>query len=222
MNEQANERPATTPAVTAAPAGNERRQAAEPLLQAWRLRYPRLFGELPQPLKRGIYQDLVQRHEGEFTPAQIKLALALHTRSMRYLDALAQGGQRCDLEGAAVEPVAPEHVYQALVEVFRRRQQRRPEDQRPRLRKRLAAAFEASGLSRQEYLARVQPADGEAAELLHAALADSAARTARHEAMRRAYAAAGCSVDEFAAMYGLPRAEVLALLGPAGERGPGG
>ena len=57
-----------------------------------------------------------------------------------------------NLQGEVVEAPAPKHIYLALIEVFRRRQQRSSEDLTPKLRRRIAQAFEASGLSQEDYM----------------------------------------------------------------------
>ena len=108
------------------------------------------------PLKRGIFEDLLAAHPEAIDRDQLKLALSQHTRSSRYLTVVASGQARHDLQGQSVEPMAPEHVHHALIEVFRRRQHRSPEDLAPKLRNRIIAAYEASGLSRDDYAARVQ------------------------------------------------------------------
>lgn len=174
--------------------------------------YPALFGETLRPLKRGIYQDLLAAHGSELDKDGLKAALALHTRSTRYLNAVASGAQRHDLNGQPVEAVAPEHVHHALVEVFRRRQQRSAEDLRPKLLRRLAQAFEASGLSREAYVEKVLGRDEAINTLTFEALAEAGSRAARAEALRRAFAASGMSVEDFAGSYGLPLDEVRRTL----------
>jgi len=174
--------------------------------------YPALFGETLRPLKRGIYQDLLAAHGSELDKDGLKAALALHTRSSRYLNAVASGAQRHDLNGQPVEAVAPEHVHHALVEVFRRRQQRSAEDLRPKLLRRLAQAFEASGLSREAYVEKVLGRDEAINTLTLEALAEAGSRAARAEALRRAFAASGMSVEDFAGSYGLPLDEVRRTL----------
>jgi len=171
--------------------------------------YPHLFGAEFLPLKRGIFQDLLERHPELFQRDSLKAALAVHARSTPYLQCVAAGKARHDLDGAAVEAVAPEHVYQAVVELHRRRQVRTREDLLPKLRAQLSAAFEASGLSRQDYLARVMPADETMAAVLDAALADSAERIARQEALNRAFEASGKSARDFAGMYGVHERDVI-------------
>lgn len=176
---------------------------SHPVLDQLATLYPALFGEQPLPLKRGIFQDLQDAHPEVFEREALKAALALHTRSSRYLTAVAAGQQRHDLQGLSVEAMAPEHVYHALLEVFRRRQQRPgAEDLRPKLRRRIVQAFEASGLSSEAYAARVIGRDEAANAVLDEALAEAAEAAARDEARLRAFEASGQTVQAFADMYG--------------------
>lgn len=199
--------PAAKSEARAKPA--QRKQAAMPVLEQLFGLYPHLFGAEFLPLKRGIFQDLLERHPELFQRDSLKAALSVHARSTPYLQCVAAGKARHDLDGAAVEAVAPEHVYQALVELHRRRQARTKEDLLPKLRAQLSAAFEASGLSRQDYLARVMPADKAMAAVLDAALGDSAERIARQEALNRAFEASGKSARDFAGMYGVQERDVI-------------
>ena len=191
-----------TPPATEAPARKPRPvRTAPPLLAQLAQWYPRLFGERPLPLKRGVFHDLMAARPLE--QDALKQALAWHTRSTRYLVAVASGQPRHDLQGERVEAVAPEHVYQALCEVFRRRQRRSQEDLAPQLRQRIARACEASGLTREAYAERVRGRDEQANVVLDAALAELAEHDARAEALLRAFEASGAEVADFAAMYGL-------------------
>jgi sRNA-binding protein len=131
----------------------------------------------------------------------------MHTRSTRYLTAVAAGEQRHDLQGQAVEAMAPEHVHHALLEVFRRRQMRGKEDLRPKLMARIVAAFEASGLDPLAYAELVRSRDEGANAVLDEAMAEAQARAAKTEALLQAFEASGKTVEEFADMYGMdPRA----------------
>jgi len=207
------------PQHTSAPSTKpDRTRAVQPVLEQLFALYPHLFGAEFLPLKRGIFQELLAKHPELFQRDSLKAALGVHARSTRYLQCIAAGKQRHDLEGVAVEDVAPEHVYQALVELFRRRQGRTRDDVRPRFRAQLIAAFEASGLDRQEYLARVQSSDARATALLQEALDEHDQKRARQEALFKAFESSGKTAQEFADMYGLsPRdvAEVLARQRPA-------
>lgn len=179
-----------------------------PVLDRLARLHPKLFGARFLPLKVGIFEDIMAANPGEFTKEALKPALGFHARSTRYLEAVANGAQRHDLAGEPVEPIAPEHVHHAIMEVFKRRQQRSKEDLRPWVTERLVRAIDASQLPRDDYLARVTPRDDEALALLDDAFAQIGARTARREALRRAYEASGKTVEEFAEMYGLQPRDV--------------
>lgn len=180
--------------------------------------YPKMFGARFLPLKLGVFQDLLALHPDEFKREDLKIALGLHARSTRYLEAVASGKQRHDLNGVPVEPVAPEHVHHAILEVFRRRQARTSDDLRPQLRARLVEAIESSGLSREAYMLAVRSNDETSNAVLDEAFAELGARNAKREALRRAFEASGRSVAEFAEMYGMDPAEVKRTLAPARAR----
>lgn len=181
----------------------DRPPRAHALLEQLASLYPSLFGATFLPLKRGIYQDLLAAHPESIDPQGLKLALAQHTRSTRYLHAVAAGQPRHDLQARPVEPMAPEHVYHALLEVFRRRQTRATDDLRPKLQRRIIDAFETSGLSAEAYATLVRGRDEAANALLDAALTEASARAAKDEALLRAFEASRQSVEAFASMYGL-------------------
>ena len=178
-----------------------------PVLEKMAALYPQLFGAVFLPLKRGIFQDLLAAHPEDFERDSLKAALSLHTRSTRYLTAVASGEDRHDLEGKPVEAMAPEHVHHALLEVFRRRQTRSKEDLRPKLIQRIVVACEASGLTPQAYAELVRSRDEAANAALDEAMMDAEARAAKTEALLQAFKASGKSVEVFADMYGMdPRA----------------
>jgi ProP effector len=195
-----------------------RPRKTHPVLERLFELYPMLFGARFLPLKLGVFEDLLAAHADEFKREDLKIALGLHARSTRYLEAVAAGKPRHDLHGAAVEPVAPEHVHHAILEVFRRRQARSAEDLRPQLRARLVAAIEASGLSREDYMLVVRSNDETANAVLDEAFAELGARNAKREALRRAFEASGRSVAEFAEMYGMDPAEVKRTLASSQAR----
>ncbi|WP_330166599.1 ProQ/FINO family protein [Comamonas koreensis] len=170
--------------------------------------YPALFGDQPLPLKRGVFQDLMAAHPDAFEKGELKVALGLHTRSTRYLNAVAMGQPRHDLQGQVVEAMAPEHVFHALVESFRRRKPRDGEDLQLKLRRRIGMAYIASDLSRDDFLAKVQVKDEATQAMLAAAMQEVAEFDAKAEALATAHAASGKSVAEFADMYGMHPAAV--------------
>lgn len=189
-----------------------RSPSVQPVLEKLFELYPHLFGPRFLPLKLGIFQELLASHPDHFERDTLKAALGMHTRSTRYLQSVAAGNKRHDLQGVAVENVAPEHVCLAMLELFRRRQGRANEDLRPKLRSQLMAAFEASGLTRQEYLSRVQTNDAGTNTLLEEAFAERDQKLARQEALLRAFDSSGKTLEEFADMYGLDKRDVIAAL----------
>ena len=190
----------------------QRRQAAGPVLERLFELYPKLFGARFLPLKLGVFHELMERHPDDFKKDDLKLALGQHARSTRYLESVASGQARHGLDGNPVEPVAPEHVHHAVLEVFRRRQARAREDLRPQLVAQLAQAVENSGLAPEDYAARFRLQDEAANAALDEALAALALQAARREALVRAFSASGRTAAEFADMYGMKEADVAAAL----------
>lgn len=174
--------------------------------------YPNLFGARFLPLKLGVYEELIARHPDDFKAEDLKVAMGLHARSTRYLESVAAGHPRHDLDGNVAEPVAPEHVHHAILELHRRRSQRTGEDLRPQLVARLARAVEASGLDREAYAVLVRSRDANNNAVLDEALAQLAEQAAKREALLRAFEASGRSEKEFADMYGMAPAEVARTL----------
>ena len=210
----------TTPDSTVASPPASRRHATarkaprpvHPLLHKLFELYPRLFGARFLPLKLGVFEDLVAAHPADLPAAELKVALGLHTRSNRYIEAVASGLPRHDLQARPVEPVAPEHVHHAVLELYKRRRGKAPEQARQHAVEQMAAAVEASGLSREGYRERFTSPDDDLHSLMEDALALVAQRRARREALRNAFAASGKPVAEFAEMYGLDPAEAKRLL----------
>ena len=170
--------------------------------------YPKMFGAQFLPLKLGVFQDLLALHPDVFKRDELKVALGLHARSTRYLESVASGLPRHDLNGDAVEPVSPEHVHHAIMEVFRRRQARSNQDLRPFAKAQLIEAIEASGLAREAYLLCVRQQDEVSTDLLDAAFTELAEQAAKRDALLRMFEASGKTVAEFADMYGMNPDEV--------------
>ncbi|WP_034915342.1 MULTISPECIES: RNA chaperone ProQ [Erwinia] len=80
-------------------------------------RFPQCFsaeGEA-KPLKIGIFQDLVERVQGEMnlSKTQLRSALRLYTSSWRYLYGIKAGAARVDLDGNACGELDEQHVEHA-------------------------------------------------------------------------------------------------------------
>ena len=174
--------------------------------------YPKMFGAQFLPLKLGVYQDLLALHPELFKREDLKVALGLHARSTRYLESVAAGHARHNLQAEPVEPVAPEHVHHAIMEVFRRRQARSNQDLRPYARMQLIEAIEASGLSREDYLLCIRQQDDISVALLDDAFAELAEQAAKRDALRKMFEASGKTVAEFSDMYGMNPDEVARTL----------
>ncbi len=185
-----------------------RARGPNPVLEKLFELYPQLFGARFMPLKLGVFQELMARHPDAFAKDELKVAMGLHARSTRYLESVAAGHPRHDLDAQPVEPVAPEHVHHAIMELHRRRQLRTPDDLSGELRNRLARAIDESGLSREDYAERTRTQNEDHNEMLEGALAEHAGFVARREALLRAFEASGKTEAEFADMYGMDPKEV--------------
>ncbi len=198
--------------MTQEPTARKPPRPVHPLLHKLFELHPRLFGARFLPLKLGVFEDLVAAHPEALPAADLKVALGLHTRSTRYIEAVASGLPRHDLQAKPVEPVAPEHVHHAVLELYRRRSGKSPGPARERAVAQLAAAIEASGMSREAYRERFTSPDDNVHAMLEEALAAVAQKGARREALQNAFKASGKSVAEFAEMYGLDPKEAKKLL----------
>ena len=201
----------TAPAPRGRAGARKAPRPVHPLLQKLFELYPRLFGARFLPLKVGIFEDLVAAHPEALPAPELKVALGLHTRSTRYIEAVASGLPRHDLQARPVEPVAPEHVHHAILELYKRHSSKAPERARQHASEQLAAAIEASGMSREDYRERFSSPDDNLQSLLEDALSIVAQRRARREALQNAFRASGKTVAEFAEMYGLDAAETKGL-----------
>jgi len=197
----------------ARPAKSKTRFASvQPVLEKLFELYPQLFGERFLPLKLGIFQELLAAHPDDFQRESLKAALGVHTRSTRYLQSVAAGQKRHDLQGKPVDDVAPEHIFLSIVELFQRRQARSSEDLRPKLRAQLLAAFDKSGLTRQDYLARIGIPAEAIQVLLDEVLSEVEQQRARRAALKQAFEASGQSVEAFADALGMRVGDVQAAL----------
>jgi len=203
---------AVSPPAPAKPAARKAPRPVHPLLHKLYELYPRLFGARFLPLKIGVFEELVAAHPEALPAAELKVALGLHTRSTRYIEAVASGLARHDLQAKPVEPMAPEHVHHAILELYKRRSGKGPEQARERAVAQLVSAIEASGLSREAYRERFTSPDDSVHAMVEDALSVVAQRGARREAMQNAFRASGKTVAEFAEMYGLDPKEAKRLL----------
>lgn len=190
---------ARKPRPQRAPHGRE----VHPLLHTLYDLYPKVFGAQALPLKLGIFHELVANHPDLLEAKALREALGQHTRSTRYLEQVATGVQRHDLQGHPVEPLAPEHVHQAIMEVARRDRTANSPAGQAKLRLRLRNAFEASGLSRGAYAEQVKPPLEAWNALLDHAYTEDGAAAAKREALLKAFESSGQTLAQFADMYGM-------------------
>lgn len=198
---------------------------AHPVLERLAQLHPALFGAQPLPLKRGIFEDITSTHP-EWDVEELKQGLAIHTRSTRYLQAVSNARARHDLQGQAVEPMAVEHAFHALTELYRRKlrhAERADESQKPALLEqaqqwlehRLTKAIEQSGLRAAVYQESVHTRDATVQATLAQVVKTATEQQARDEAMLHAFEASGSSVSAFAEMYGLTVQEAGLMLARA-------
>ncbi|MDW8846387.1 RNA chaperone ProQ [Erwinia sp. P7711] len=126
-------------------------------------RFPKCFsaeGEA-RPLKIGIFQDLVDRVQGEMglSKTQLRSALRLYTSSWRYLYGIKAGAIRVDLDGEDCGVLEEQHVEHARkqLEEAKARVQAQREKQQAKKRE----AGEESAPRRPRKPARKPSAEGE-------------------------------------------------------------
>ena len=192
--------------------GKGRFASAQPVLEKLFELYPALFGQRFVPLKLGVFHELMAAHPDVFVRDELKLALGVHTRSTRYLQSVAAGLLRHDLDGKPVEPVAPEHVVLSCIELFRRRQARGADDAPDRLRKQLLKAYEHSGLTRLDFLSRLTTLDEPMTALMDEVMDEVDQQRARQAALLNAFEASGKSVEDFAAELGMDARLILSAV----------
>ncbi|MGL5701328.1 MAG: RNA chaperone ProQ [Kluyvera sp.] len=119
-------------------------------------RFPQCFsaeGEA-RPLKVGIFQDLVERVEGEMnlSKTQLRSALRLYTSSWRYLYGIKPGAVRVDLDGNPCGELDEQHVAHARqqLEEAKARVQAQRAEQQAKKREAAAAAGEQGDAPRRE------------------------------------------------------------------------
>ncbi len=133
-------------------------------------RFPQCFsaeGEA-RPLKIGIFQDLVERVEGEMSlsKTQLRSALRLYTSSWRYLYGIKAGAIRVDLDGNACGALDEQHVEHARkqLEEAKARVQAQRAEQQAKKREAAAAAGETEDAPRRERKPRPAPRRKEGGE----------------------------------------------------------
>lgn len=83
-----------------------------------------------KPLKIGIYNDILAKTNGAITPRELALALRFYCHNAGYLQAVARGEARVDLDGNSVGVVSAEQSAQAATELKIRAQRQRRQRQK--------------------------------------------------------------------------------------------
>lgn len=151
---------------------------AQQLRQLW----PALFAGAPKPLKLRIQLDIQERAPGTFTKPALSAFFRRYTGSTSYLQAVAHGKQRFDLDGQPSGEISDEHRQAARDELARRRanqeQRRALEEEQRHNRARLLHDYERTTLTRANFCALKQVADAELDGLLEIARQEAAQRRA--------------------------------------------
>jgi ProP effector len=176
--------------------------------------YPHLFGALIKPLKRGIYHDILLDQPTAIDAQILKIVLAHHTRSTRYLSAVADGLPRFSLLNESIEAMAPEHIYYALHEIYRRRQLRSSENLNPALVLQIIALFDKSELTKAEFDALLRTKNATQNSILDECLAALSQRSAKDQALVHAFESTNLdNIQDFSDMYGLhPKTVEMAMI----------
>lgn len=192
--------------------------SAPDVLRLLAQRFPGLWGQTVQPLKRGIYQDLLLALGDEVSRTALKEALSRHTRSGAYLRAMASGQARTDLQLQAVEPVSLEHRLAALQELHRRRAQRAAQDKTAQqqanqsLLRGLVQLLQAHPGARMDMVGLTAAWPAALQRVVDAAMEEHERQRARDAALLQAFAASGQNEEDFARAWGRPLAQLQAAL----------
>jgi ProP effector len=156
--------------------------------------WPALFAGAPKPLKLRIQLDIQERAPGTFTKQALSAFFRRYTGSTSYLQAVAHGKQRLDLDGLPSGEISDEHRQAARDELARRRanQEQRSalEEQQRRNRAGLLHDYERTTLTRANFCALKQVAEEELDGLLEIARQEGAQRRPpEHPGPRKASAA---------------------------------
>lgn len=120
----------TTPTSdTATEAGLSPAQSARALLKQFQEKYPAFRDFLP--LSIGIDKQLIAR-EPEISRKNLRMALRMHTNSLRYLKAMEKATVRFDIDGQAGEEVTDAHrahASETLRERFKKNAEQRKAQQ---------------------------------------------------------------------------------------------
>ena len=138
--------------TSAAPAPRPPEMSAAECAQQLKQRFPGLFTGAPKPIKLRIHVDIHERAPGVFTKHALSAFFRRHTGTTSYLQAVANGTHRFDLDGQPQGDITAEHRQIAVDELARRRinQAAQQAEQRAAARAADVQAHEARALEIQQ------------------------------------------------------------------------
>lgn len=177
--------------------------------------FPALFGAPAQPLKLRIQNDIQERAPGAFSKQALSAFFRRHTHSTAYLQAVAKGTQRFDLDGQPAGELSDEHRQLAVDELARRkaRHQERRQQEREKMIAERKAAFKAQ---RQEDAQQRQQRDQQRDQQRQQHRAEDDARRSRVQLLRD-FESTRLTESNFCALKGIALADLPALLAQARE-----
>jgi ProP effector len=108
-----------------------RRRMAKQVIIELRKCCPNAFTYSPVPLKIGVSRDVVALLADTYSRKVIRRALAFWTGRSVYLEAIARGGARYDLDGTIAGEVGEEHERRGRDELAERARRRRLSSETP-------------------------------------------------------------------------------------------
>jgi sRNA-binding protein len=177
--------------------------------------FPALFGGPAQPFKLRIQNDIQERAPGAFSKQALSAFFRRHTHSTAYLQAVAKGTQRFDLDGQPAGELSDEHRQLAVDELARRkaRHQERRQQEREKMIAERKAAFKAQ---RQEEAQQRQQRDQQRDQQRQQHRAEDDARRSRVQLLRD-FESTRLTESNFCALKGIALADLPALLAQARE-----
>lgn len=174
-----------------------------------RERFPSVFGPKWRPLKIGVLNDLIEALGPNVPPRQIQRLIISRTSRIEYLQAISLGGHRYNLAGEVDGEITPsdqEYAHRRLAEEQARRH---AASEAIGHRSRFLKAFEASGMSLEEYAANTGIPLSTAHSDYDRGTYERALRRAKREVLSRKFEASGLTVEQFAESHKVKLAFLL-------------
>lgn len=164
-------------------------------------RFPLLFNShLARPLKIGVGRDIAEAYKGLYPEFSVRGFLERYTKSSFYLEAMAKGGSRFDLDGKPDGIVTPGQIAWARDELRRRGEIENAQAKRKDLLKKI----KWSKLSPRQYAIQHQLDQNQIQSQYDRATNEREKRHARARQVVGRYEASGLTVEKFAALLEPP------------------